>query len=73
MQVAYVLIGTRGDVQPMIALGTLPDIIQGVDLVLGAGIVVGVQTVADILKMGFIYMAKFLFLPESIQIINSLF
>ena len=32
-------------------INILPDIIKGVDLVLGAGIVVGVQTTADILKV----------------------
>jgi vancomycin aglycone glucosyltransferase len=120
MKIACVILGTRGDVQPMIALNTglikkgheviicapseneqlaktnncqfvafgpeiknkikenpekqkggvavrispskgkkfildqinlLPDIIKGVDLVLGAGIVIGVQTAADILKV----------------------
>lgn len=120
MKIACVILGTRGDVQPMIALATglmkkgheviicapseneklakihhchfvpfgpeikksikdnpekqkggvavkispregkkmvldqinlLPDIIKGVDLVLGAGIVMGVQTAADILKV----------------------
>jgi vancomycin aglycone glucosyltransferase len=120
MKIACVILGTRGDVQPMVALGTglikkgheviicappeneqlvkqngcqfvafgpeikkevkenpekqkggvaatitpaqgrkiigdqinlLPDMIKGVDLVLGAGIVVGVQTAADIIKV----------------------
>jgi vancomycin aglycone glucosyltransferase len=32
-------------------INILPDLIRGVDLILGAGIVVGVQTVADILKV----------------------
>jgi len=120
MKIAFVILGTRGDVQPMVALATgfiakghevvicapseneqlartyncpfvafgpkikkavkdnpekqkggvavkispsqgkkivldqitlLPDLIKGVDLILGAGIVMGVQTAADILKV----------------------
>ncbi len=126
MKVALVILGTRGDVQPMIALATglmdkghnviicapseneelakmhncqfihfgpeikksikenpekqkggvavkispsqgkkiildqinlLPDLIKGVDLILGAGIVMGVQTAADILKVPYRFVA----------------
>lgn len=126
MKIACVILGTRGDVQPMVALGTglikngheviicappeheelarqnkcqfmafgpgikklvkenpegqrggivvkitpaqgkklfgdqmnlLPDMINGVDLVLGAGIVVGVHTAADIVKVPYRYVA----------------
>lgn len=126
MRIACVILGTRGDVQPMVALATglikrgheviivappeneefvrrnncqftalglnikksvnenpekqkggvavtislsqgkqiimdqvnlLPDMIKGVDLVLGAGIVAGVQTAADILKVPYRYVA----------------
>jgi vancomycin aglycone glucosyltransferase len=38
-------------------MNLLPDIIKGVDLVLGAGIVVGVHTAADILKVPYRYVA----------------
>jgi len=38
-------------------INLLPDIIKGVDLVLGAGIVVGVHTAADILKVPYRYVA----------------